>query len=126
MSLYQDGVVILAATTPVQSANFKLNWLDYRKFTRVAFHAAVDNPNSPGPITAGDPIAFSLHLHAASYVPKGVTYKWDFGDGTVVTDSTGADKTHTYAKGIPTLTVTIIDNRKTQVIAKSETGLQVQ
>ncbi|MCL7454513.1 MAG: PKD domain-containing protein [Anaerolineae bacterium] len=52
------------------------------------------DPNGPYLVIVNDSVAFDGWR---SYGPDGLTYDWDFGDGTTATDA-GATPTHTYAE----------------------------
>src|SRR5262245_38551613 len=77
------------------------------------------SPPAPGPIAAlvvtpsngTDPLPVTANA-SGSTVTGGtiVSYRFDFGDGTVVGPQPGATATHTYAAGNWTCTVTVTDN----------------
>ena len=111
------GAVVLSAPG-VLAANGTGLWLDWHQFVVRRLQTSI-LPAAPTQLV-GNPLALTHQVNVA-LLPASVTYRWDFGDSTAkVTVSNNPNVGHTYTTpGTYTVTAEILDDRNTQVIARS-------
>jgi PKD domain len=108
----------VASATAAQEQTGPTAWLDWHQFTLRRLQTSI-LPAAPTQ-WVGNPLVLSHQVNAA-LLPASVTYSWDFGDKTAkVQVSNNPNVSHTYTTpGIYTVTAEILDDRNTQVIARS-------
>jgi len=109
-----------AAGTP--SGGSAARWLDWHQFTLTNLQGTVTLPTSGALVNDPDTLQVSFK---PDLLPANVAYEWTFGDSTpTVTVQNNAAVQHSFAKGgtLP-ITVKVIDNRNSQVIARADTTL---
>jgi hypothetical protein len=119
------GFILNSATAEqIPNAGSTFQWLNYHQLTFRTLQTSIVAPTAPPSVNT----AYNLSMKVdATLLPKSVTYRWDFGDGTPkVTVANSPNAPHTYTKdGTYTITCEIVDDRNTQVIARSTASVTV-
>jgi hypothetical protein len=97
-------------------------WLDWHQVTFANLKGTVTLPTGGALVNDPDTLQVSFK---PDLLPANVAYQWSFGDSTPTTTvQNSATVIHSFAKGgtLP-ITVKVIDNRNSQVIARADTTL---
>ena len=139
-SLSSNGLLITQASTPpgsqkvlgvpiasaaaagTPSGGSAARWLDWHQFTLANLQGTVTLPTGGALVNDPDTLQVSFK---PDLLPADVAYQWSFGDSTPTTTVQNSGTViHSFAKGgtLP-ITVKVIDNRNSQVIARADTTL---